>query len=116
MDPVLQPGEFVYCTADDAAATDAVCTFREAEGLTLILSRDAAERRGLPFTYPCRMITLNVYSNLESIGLLAAVTAALTHENISMNAVSAYHHDHLFVRTEDAAQALDVLLSLAGRR
>jgi uncharacterized protein len=112
IDPILHADEFAWCTVVQTdAALDPICTFREREGVTLILLRADAERRGLSFTFPCRMITLNVQSSLYAVGLLAAVTSMLANAGISVNAVSAYYHDHLFVRSEDAERALAVLLS-----
>lgn len=116
LDPVLDPCEYVFATAG-ASVPEAICTFREAEGTTLILPREAAERLGMPYTYPCRRITLTVHSSLEAVGLFAAVAACLAETGISVNAVSGYYHDHLFVRTEDAARAVAALEELrTGRR
>ncbi len=97
-------------------ALDPICTFREREGITLIVRRADAERRGLPFTYPCRTITLNVHSSLYAVGLMAAITAMLARADVSVNPVSAYYHDHLFVRSEDAERALALLLSPTAPR
>jgi uncharacterized protein len=108
LEPRLHPDEFVFCTAAEPSG-DAVCVFREAEGFTLILPRAEAQRSGLTFTYPCRMITLGVHSSLEAVGLLARVTALLADRGISVNAVSAYYHDHLFVPVDRADEAMDVL-------
>lgn len=107
--PVLHPDEFVFCSVDDAAGIDALCTFREPEGVTVICPRSEAERRALPFTFRCRMITLSVQSSLEAVGFLAAIAAELTRQGIAVNAVSAYYHDHLFVPVADAARALAAL-------
>ena len=117
IDPILHEDEFVWCTAAQIdPALDPICTFREREGITLIVRRADAERHSLPFTYPCRMITLNVQSSLYAVGLLAAITAMLARADISVNAVSAYFHDHLFVRGEDAERAMAVLLSPTAPR
>jgi hypothetical protein len=113
LQPVLHPGEFVFASLPEAAGNP-VCTFREAEGVTVILRRAEAESLGIAFAYPCRMITLTVHSSLEAVGLLARVAAALAAAGISVNAVSAYHHDHLFVPADRADQALAVLRSLAS--
>jgi hypothetical protein len=110
--PVLEPGEFVFATHHEPAG-DPVCVFREREGLTLILQRVEAERLGIDFTFPCRMITLEVHSSLDAVGLLARVGAALAAKGISMNPVSGYYHDHLFVpieRTDEAMAVLDSIL------
>jgi uncharacterized protein len=111
LDPVLHDEEFVFASVPEIIGNP-VCVFREREGLTLILRRAEAERLGVSFTFPCRMITLHVHSSLEAIGLLACVATALAARGISVNAVSAYHHDHLFVPAPRAAEALETLRGL----
>jgi len=108
LQPRLHPDEFVYCTAPEPVG-DPIAVFREAEGYTLIMPRREAERFGIPYTYPCRMITLTVHSSLEAVGLLARIATVLAECGISVNAVSAYYHDHLFVPVERADDALEVL-------
>lgn len=118
MAPELQEGEFVFCTMNSAAALKLRLTpigqFLEDEGLTLILAKAEAEANGLDLTYPCRMITLKIHSSLEAVGFLAAVTAKLAHRGISVNAISAYFHDHLFVPSDSADEAMNVLNEIAG--
>ncbi len=117
MHPELRDEEFVFVSvSEDTAATrlrSAIFTFRESEGVTLVLSREEAEKAGLAFTYPCRMITLTVHSSLEAVGFLAAITNMLAKHGISVNPVSAYHHDHLFVPADRAEEALALLRSTA---
>jgi hypothetical protein len=115
MDPVLDPQEYVYATGS-APLPLAICTFHEAEGTTLILPRSDAESLSIPFTYPCRRITLNIHSSLEAVGLFAAVTAKLAANGISVNVVSGYYHDHLFVRTADATHVMTLLEELRTER
>ncbi len=107
------PGAFVFATLPpDAGAPTGmapVMTFREGEGLTLIVSRDEAEAVGLDYTFPCRMITLEVQSSLDAVGFLAAVTARLAEAGIAVNPVSGFHHDHLFVPEDRAEAAMEVL-------
>ena len=118
MEPVLHEEEFVFCSVaeDELAGVDAraVGMFREPEGITLILRRADAERAGIAFTFPCRMITLRVHSSLEAVGFLAAVAAELARNGIAVNAVSAYHHDHLFVRVGQEEGAMQALRELEG--
>ncbi|MCB1651051.1 MAG: ACT domain-containing protein [Alphaproteobacteria bacterium] len=117
MEPVLQDGVYVFHSSDmafeDAARLDPVLIFREAEGTALILRRETAERAGLGFTYPARMITLNVHSSLEAVGFLAAITRALAAAGVSVNPVSAHFHDHLFVPEDKADTAMRVLEGFA---
>ncbi|WP_299286456.1 ACT domain-containing protein [uncultured Tateyamaria sp.] len=116
MTPVLVPGRWVYCaqTDPDKAAThgaQACAVIREAEGVTLILPEDVAQAHGYDTTVPMRQITLDVFSDLQGVGLTAAVAQALTDENISCNVVAAYHHDHVFVPEQDAERAMAALVA-----
>lgn len=116
MKPEIHDGTFVFCTINDDAklptALKPLLTFREAEGTTLVIRQDEAEHLGLPHQFPSRLITLTVHSSLEAVGFLAAITARLAAAGISMNAVSAFYHDHLFVPEQRAEEALRILRSM----
>ena len=115
--PRLNPGEYVFCslaTVTPEQLAVALGSFREAEGMTLILPVAEAERMGLSFDYLAAWITLEVHSSLAAVGLTAAFSSALAAAGISCNVIAGYHHDHLFVAKADAQQALDVLQQLAG--
>jgi GNAT superfamily N-acetyltransferase len=76
-------------------------------------------RLGLAAEYRCAWITLRVASSLAAVGMLARVTAALARRGISVNPVAGFHHDHLFVphdRAADAMAALDELRGATSRR
>lgn len=118
MRPALDPVTYVWASVEGlpsaGALIDAVATVREPEGLTLVLPLDAAPRHGLDVEFPCRRITLTVHSSLEAVGLTAAFARALTDRGISANVVAGFHHDHLFVPVDRAADAMDALLALAS--
>ena len=113
MKPELQPGEYVFASVavdDSNIAQDSIVGwFRESEGITLIVERSAAIAAGLEFSFPSRMITLTVHSSLEAVGFLALITKRLAAAGISVNAISAYYHDHLFVPHQKADQAMHIL-------
>ena len=117
LSPRLNPGRFVFCSVPQptvvqvAAALD---SFREAEGTTLILAREEAERLGLTYDYLAAWITLEVHSSLAAVGLTAAFAKALAGEGISCNVIAGFHHDHLFVAEADAERALARLQRLAA--
>ncbi len=113
MEPKLHPGEFVFSTVSPVdfseMQTEIWGWFREPEGITLILKKDTAIAARLDYAFPSRLITLMVRSSLEAVGFLALITNRLGTAGISVNAISAYYHDHLFVPTERADQAMKLL-------
>lgn len=118
MQPILQPGEFVFCTVPAGwtppSLVQPIGQFLEPEGLTLILSRHDADALGLPYGFVGRMITLMVHSSLDAVGFLAAIATHLADQGISTNAISAYYHDHLFVPGDRADEAIAHLVDLAA--
>ncbi|MEL6727291.1 MAG: ACT domain-containing protein [Pseudomonadota bacterium] len=86
--------------------------FQEAEGLTVITTAD----EGSPQDNRWVWLELSVYSDLQAVGFLARVAAALTEVSVPCNAVAAFHHDHIFVpetKAEIAMAAIDALRSQA---
>ncbi|SDZ21043.1 ACT domain-containing protein [Pseudomonas sp. NFIX28] len=117
MSPQLNHGDYVFCSIADQArleGAEVLGSFREQEGLTVILERQQAERLGLDFDYVAAWITLNVHSALEAVGLTAAFASALGKAGISCNVIAGYYHDHLFVGKADAERAMHVLRQLAA--
>jgi hypothetical protein len=117
MKPTLRDGEFVYCsvpgTLREVLHLAPEGCFWEAEGMSLILRRGAAETEGLAFEETYRLITLGVHSSLKAVGFLAKISGALAAEGIGVNPVAAYYHDHLFVPADRARNAMSVLRKLA---
>ena len=115
--PTLHEATFVWCTLPPGVQTPSEVTpvveVREAEGTTLVVPREQAHASGLAWAFPCRMITLDVHSSLEAVGLLARVSTALADQRIPCNAVAGYFHDHLFVPAERAGDALAALAALS---
>jgi len=118
MKPELKDGEFVFCTVGNsdyhAGKIDVLCTFQEEEGTTLILHKSIAEANNLSYSSVWSLITCNVHSDLNAVGFLAAISEKLAQAKISVNVVSAYFHDHLFVPKEEAFRAIEVLKDLSG--
>lgn len=119
MKPEMRDGIFVFCTiAKDEeipATIRPLLTFREPEGTTLVMRQEEAERIGLAHQFASRLITLTVHSSLEAVGFLAAITARLARAGISVNAVSAFYHDHLFVPEPRAEEALRLLQGMTAQ-
>ncbi|WP_308190379.1 ACT domain-containing protein [Pseudonocardia sp. TRM90224] len=111
LDPQLREGVHVFATVPRGTRLDVepVAVFEEDEGRTLVLREDDAAAAGITGEYRCAWITLKVHSSLAAVGLLARVTGALAAQGISVNPISGFHHDHLFVPHERAADAMRVL-------
>lgn len=116
LSPHLNSGDYVFCCLSDSAQlgnAEVITSIREPEGLSVVLSRHEADRLGLAYDYVAAWITLTVHSALSAVGLTAAFANALANEGISCNVVAGFHHDHLFVASEDAAHAMATLQQLA---
>lgn len=116
--PVKKPGDYVFVSvAPDHLSvemmTSALATFKEKEGVSLILEVDAAKQYGLAYEGIYNCITCEVHSSLDAVGMTAAMSAALTHTDISANVVAGFYHDHIFVPTDKADQAVMILSSLS---
>ena len=113
--PRLHEGTFAFCALPpgEAVPAGAIGSFRESEGVTVIVPLAEARSAGLAPVFEAAWITLDVHSALEAIGLSAAVARALVDVGIPCNIVAALHHDHLFVPADLASEALRALLDLA---
>ena len=117
--PSLDHNSYVFCSFPDRNALPDIdkfmplATFQEEEGITWIITQDQADRLKLAYEQTFSRITLNVYSSLTAVGLTAAVSTALAHQGISANVVAGYYHDHIFVTSSDATQALQTLQNLS---
>lgn len=116
LNPHHNPGEFVFCVVADPGRIESgeiVMSFREEEGVSVILRKEVAERLALPYAGVWSWITLRVYSSLQAVGLTAAFSNALAKNGISCNVVAAYYHDHLFVEKHHTEAAITILTELA---
>lgn len=114
MKPVLNTGEYVFCTVSNSGKIDInniLGTFKEKEGTTLIISKEYADLLGLTYTSVMSWISLEIHSSLEAVGLTAAFSKLLAENNISCNVVAGYYHDHIFVLKKDAEKAIYLLKS-----
>jgi hypothetical protein len=116
MEPVLNAGEYVFCTVEKLNEVpdieNILFFFREAEAVTIVLEKSMADSWSLEYSYISSWITLNIHSSLEAVGLTAAFANVLKKENISCNVVAAYFHDHIFIAKKDAEKAMKALYTL----
>jgi hypothetical protein len=115
MQPILEDNQLVFCSLPEEKAQEyqTCCQgyYHEREGVTVIIARHLADLYHLPYQFVFQRITLNVYSSLGAVGFLSRISEILAAQGISVNVVSAYHHDHLYVQVGQAENALDTLLA-----
>jgi uncharacterized protein len=113
MQPILCEGEYVFCTVnqnfEELIKLNPIAFFKEDEGITLVLLRQSADAAAMTYNSIFRMITLSVHSSLEAVGFIAAIASKLSEHNISVNPISAYYHDHLFVPSDRADKVMELL-------
>jgi len=112
MNPIRNDGEYVFCTLNDYSfidQKDMIMSFSEAEGTTIIVRKELADRFRLKYDYTAAWITLKVHSSLDAVGLTAAFSKALADKGISCNLVAGFFHDHLFVPFNDGEKAMEIL-------
>lgn len=94
LEAVLDPELYVFVTLPPKTSPPVELSiqmlFQEREGLTVIATKASAIEHGLSFTFPCRMITLDVHSSLEAVGFIAVIATELKKLKIGVNPVSGY--------------------------
>ncbi|MCB1672665.1 MAG: ACT domain-containing protein [Gammaproteobacteria bacterium] len=115
--PELSDIEYVFCSVTldlcECLAFNPLATFREAEGLSLVVRREVAQQAQLEYEGTFRLITLGVHSSLEAVGLTAAVAGRLAARGISANVIAACFHDHILVPADRADEAITELKELS---
>lgn len=113
INPRLIQGEFVFSTVHGSFLAELkfvpLMIFVESEGVSLIIDKKIADEHSILYNEVWKMITLNVHSDLTAIGFLAKITSKLEEAGISVNVVSAFYHDHLFVEVKNAEKAMMIL-------
>lgn len=116
MQPVLHKGQYVFCAVSEGIDLDFTkiqLFFKEKEGVTLIVEKAYADAQGFQYPSVCAWISLLIHSSLDAVGLTAAFSKALAHENIPCNVVAGFYHDHIFVPYDLAEKAIKALKKLS---
>lgn len=115
MRPHLQPQSYVFVSVSNSTVFDMDKVFarvNEPEGVTLILTKQQAIEWQLEYVSEFSLITLQIHSSLDAVGLTAAFSTALANHGISANVIAGFYHDHILVAKKDANKAIDVLEKL----
>lgn len=84
----------------------------EDEGTTVVLEVGEAAKLELDGEGRFAWITLTAATQLDAVGITAAVSTALAERGIACNVLAGFHHDHLLVPEDRADEALEVLAAL----
>lgn len=118
MTPNLEDGVYAFCVWPLDKSWNGplpLATFREKEGLTLVLTEQQATEYQLEALFKARWISLTVNSDLEAVGLTAAFATALAQAGLSCNVFAGAYHDHILVPVQQADAAMQVLQQLQQR-
>ena len=88
---------------------DVLGTFKEAEGTTIIASKDYLSTKGIPFEGPFAKLTIDIHTSLELVGITALLTNKLAEIGLPGNVVAAYYYDHVFVQYDLRHKAIEAL-------
>ena len=102
--------EYVFVTLPGLpSGLEPVATVMEPEGLSAVLPRAEADRRGYAYDFVAAWIVLGAETSLAEVGITAAIATQLARLGISCNVIAGVHHDHFFVphgRSREAVEAI----------
>ncbi|MFA5351764.1 MAG: ACT domain-containing protein [Candidatus Gracilibacteria bacterium] len=116
MNPKLRKGEYIFAvvTKNQAKTLNPVMTFEEEEGETVVIDKQEADAKKISYDSSWKLITLTIHSDLQAVGLIAAISNKLAESEMSINVVSAFYHDHLFVSPERSEEAMQILKNISA--
>ena len=108
--PAVRPVPYVVVETD--ADVPAAAVIVEDEATTKVIEQTVADTHSLPYSFVAAWITCTIESDLEAVGMTAAISRALADADIPCNVLAASRHDHLLVpwhRRDDAVMVLSAL-------
>ena len=115
LDPHLNPGAYAFVSLPEGLQFEpsmAVAFIREAEGVSVVMHAAAAAAAGFAITQTYGWISLSVHSDLQAVGLTAALARVLAAARIGCNVIAGARHDHLFVPSSQVQAAMSELWAL----
>lgn len=110
--PVVRPVPYVVVETDGDIPAAAVIV--EEEATTKVVEQSIADSHGLPYTFVAAWITCTIESDLQAVGMTAAISRALADDGIACNVLAGSRHDHLLVPWQRRDDAVAILSALAG--
>ncbi len=108
--PAVRPEPYVVVETD--ADIPAAAVIVEDEATTKIIEQTVADAHRLPYSFVAAWITCTIESDLEAVGLTAAISHALADADIPCNVLAASRHDHMLVPWHSRSDAMTILSAL----
>lgn len=102
-------GLWAFETGEPGRAPDAIMTFQEREGWTCIVPARNETGDDNKWVW----LELAIHSDLNAVGFIAAISAALAKAGVPCNTIAAFYHDHIFVPANKAEIAIETLEALS---
>ena len=88
LQPNLLNKDYVFITLEDYSfdfsnLLHPIATFKEEEGLTLVISEERAKQENFEYNSVFKCISLGAHSSLNSVGLIATISTLLSEPNWS---------------------------------
>lgn len=113
LDPKIE-GRYVFAsTAEIPGGMQLFATIREPEGITLVIPESTAAANGYDTSDTFTLITPGAQTSLHSVGITATITSTIASRGIACNVIAGVYHDHFFVPTKRADEALALLQALS---
>lgn len=115
--PRLDATEYVFASFPGARYADLawmkpLASIQEEEGLSLVIERETAELAGISTEVLFCRISFEIHSSLEAVGFTVAISSKLAEKGICANIMAGFFHDHVFVPSARAGDALLALMDL----
>jgi hypothetical protein len=110
-EPVVNPGDYVFVSVERVPPGVApVASIQEHEGMTIVIARADADRLRLPYDFVASWISLMGTTTLGQGDTFANLVARLAENSVRCYVFAGFHHDHLFMPSDQLDDAMRILL------
>ena len=108
--PSARPVPYVVVETEDDVPAAAIIA--EDEATTKIVEQAVADAHALTYNFVAAWITCTIESDLEAVGMTAAISRALADAGIACNVLAGSRHDHLLVPWDRRDETIAILSAL----
>ena len=82
----------------------------------MVIPKEIADRQNISYESSYRCISLGLASDLEDYGLTALISGKLNESKIRANIFAGKYHDHIFIPSNKADEALIILNDINNKQ